>query len=72
MMIPDARTNTLMPSMERMILPDRIVCTDSFGSHDALDVSSFHHMGVNHSEGMTLLGQGRPCRSRGFTSLRLQ
>jgi transposase len=48
-MIPNARTDTLLPIMERMILPDSIVYTDSFGSYDALDVSSFHHARINHS-----------------------
>ena len=49
-MIPNARTATLMPIMERMILPDSIVYTDGFSSYDALDVSDFHHVRINHSE----------------------
>ena len=49
-MIPNARTATLMPIMERMIQPDSVVYTDSFSSYDALDVSSFHHVRINHSE----------------------
>ena len=38
-MIPNARTATLMPIMERMILPESVVYTDGFSSYDALDVS---------------------------------
>ncbi len=49
-MIPNARTATLMPIMERMILPDSVVYTDGFSSYDALDVSDFHHVRINHSE----------------------
>ncbi|MDY0306491.1 MAG: IS1595 family transposase, partial [Desulfovibrionaceae bacterium] len=49
-MIPNARKATLMSIMERMIQPDSIVYTDSFSSYDALDVSSFHHIRINHSE----------------------
>ena len=49
-MIPNARTTTLMPIMERMILPDSIVYTDCFASYDALDVSDFHHVRINHAE----------------------
>ena len=49
-MIPNARTATLMPIMERMIVPDSIVYTDSFASYDALDVSDFHHVRINHSD----------------------
>jgi transposase len=41
---------TLMPIMERMILPDSVVYTDGFSSYDALDVSDFHHVRINHSE----------------------
>ena len=49
-MIPNARSATLLPIMERMILPDSIVYTDGFSSYDALDVSDFHHVRINHSE----------------------
>jgi transposase len=49
-MIPNAQTATLMPIMERMILPDSIVYTDGLSSYDALDVSAFHHVRINHSE----------------------
>jgi len=54
-MIPNARTATLMPIMERMILPDSVVYTDGFSSHDALDVSDFHHVRINHSERFVVL-----------------
>jgi len=49
-MIPNARTAPLMPIMERTILPDSIVYTDGFSSYDALDVSDFHQVRINHSE----------------------
>ncbi len=49
-MIPNARSATLLPIMERMILPDSIMYTDAFRSYDALDVSDFHHVRINHSE----------------------
>lgn len=50
LMIPNAKTATLMPIMEEMIQPDSIVYTDCFRSYDALDVSAFHHVRINHSE----------------------
>ncbi len=31
-------------------MPDSIVSTDSFSSYNALDVSAFHHVRINHSE----------------------
>ena len=49
-MIPNARSTTLLPIMERMILPDSVVYSDAFKSYDALDVSDFHHVRINHSE----------------------
>lgn len=49
-MIPNARSATLLSIMERVILPDSIVYTDGFTSYDALDVSDFHHVRMNHSE----------------------
>jgi transposase len=49
-LIPNARSSTLMPIMERMIMPDSIVYTDCFRSYDAIDISRFHHVRINHSE----------------------
>ena len=49
-MIPDTRTETLMPIMKRMIVPDSIVYTDCWAGYNALDVSDFHHVRINHSE----------------------
>ena len=48
--IPNVRTATLLPIIERMIRPDSIVYTDGFRSYDALDVSAFHHVRINHAE----------------------
>ena len=50
MMIPDAKSLTLMGIMRERIKPDSIVYTDSFRSYDVLDVSEFHHHRINHSE----------------------
>lgn len=49
-MIPDAKSLTLMGIMRERIRPDSIVYTDGFRSYDVLDVSVFHHHRVNHSE----------------------
>lgn len=48
--IPNAKTETLMPIIEERVEPDSIVYTDTFRSYDALDVSDFHHSRINHSE----------------------
>ena len=47
--IPNAKTTTLLPIINQMIVPDSIVYTDALPSYNALDISSFHHMRVNHS-----------------------
>jgi transposase len=48
--IPDSKTETLMPIIREKVTPDSIVYTDHFRSYNALDVSEFHHLRINHSE----------------------
>jgi len=47
--IPDAKTDTLLPIIEEKVQPDSIVYTDTFKSYNALDISDFHHRRINHS-----------------------
>ena len=54
--IPDAAGKTLAPIIERKVTPDSIVYTDSWRGYNALDVSSFKHFRINHSE---LFAEGR-------------
>jgi transposase len=49
-MIPDAKSSTLVSIIRNTIQPDSIVYTDSFGSYDVLDVSEFHHVRINHKK----------------------
>ena len=48
--IPNAKTETLLPIIQSQVKPDSIVYTDTFRAYNALDVSDFHHMRINHSE----------------------
>ena len=48
--IPNAKTSTLLPIIEEKVRPDSIVYTDTFKAYNALDVSDFHHMRINHSK----------------------
>lgn len=48
--IPNAKTETLLPIIEEKVTPDSIVYTDTFRSYNALDVSEFHHRRINHSK----------------------
>jgi transposase len=47
--IPNAKTETLLPIIKEKVKPDSIVYTDTWGSYNALDVSDFHHERINHS-----------------------
>ncbi len=48
--VPNARTETLLPIIEERVTPDSIVYTDTFKAYNALDVTKFHHMRINHSK----------------------
>ncbi len=48
--IPNARTDTLLPIIRQKVKPDSIVYTDNFRSYNALDVSEFKHYRINHSK----------------------
>ena len=48
--IPNAKTETLLPIIQGKVTPDSIVYTDYFRSYNALDVSAFHHRRINHSK----------------------
>ena len=48
--IPDAKGRTLVPIIEDKVVPDSIVYTDSWQGYNVLDVSSFKHYRINHSE----------------------
>jgi len=49
-MIPDASSRTLMPIIERKVVPDSIVYSDSWKGYNALDVAGFSHARINHSK----------------------
>jgi transposase len=48
--IPDASSATLMPIIERKVVPDSIVYSDSWKGYNVLDASDFRHFHINHSE----------------------
>ena len=48
--IPDASSATLMPIIERKVVPDSIVYSDCWRGYNALDVSDFKHFRINHSK----------------------
>ena len=48
--IPDAASATLMPIIQRKVVPDSIVYSDCWRGYNVLDVSDFHHFRINHSK----------------------
>ena len=48
--IPDASGATLIPIIERKVVPDSIVYSDCWKGYNVLDVSDFHHFRINHSQ----------------------
>jgi transposase len=48
--IPDVKIRTLRPILERKILPDSIVYTDTLSSYNVLDVAAFKHLRINHGK----------------------
>ena len=50
LMIPDAKSPTLLGIIRERIKPDSIVYTDSFRAYDVLHVSEFQRHRINHSE----------------------
>ena len=47
--IPDASSATLVPIIERKVVPDSIVYLDCWKAYNVLDVSDFKHFWINHS-----------------------
>jgi transposase len=48
--IPDVKSRTLKPILNRKIVPDSIVYSDTLSSYNVLDVSGFRHLRINHSK----------------------
>jgi len=48
--IPNAKTETILPIIKEKVMPDSIVYTDTFRAYNALDVSEFYHQRINHSK----------------------
>ena len=48
--IPNVKGKTLKAIIDTKVVPDSIVYLDTFSSYNVLDVSSFKHCRINHSE----------------------
>jgi transposase len=48
--IPDVKSTTLKPILDRKIVPDSIVYSDTLSSYNMLDIAGFRHLRINHSK----------------------
>lgn len=48
--IKDAKSTTLVPVIERKVIPDSIVYSDCWKGYNTLDVTDFKHYRINHSK----------------------
>ena len=68
--IPDASSATLMPIIERKVIPDSIVYSDCWRGYNVLDVSDFKHLRINHSLPIRLLPTPTKCGMRPFPGVK--
>jgi transposase len=47
--VPDASSSSLLPIIYEKVRPDSVVYSDHWRAYNALDVSDFHHVRINHS-----------------------
>ena len=47
--IPNAKSEMILPIIKQQVKPDSILYTDTFKRYNVLDVSDLHHMRINHS-----------------------
>ncbi len=48
--VANASSATLIPIIERKVIPDSIVCSDGWKGDNVLDVSDFKHFRITHSK----------------------
>ncbi len=67
--VPNVRKVTLLPHIERRVLPATTVYTDELKSYDSLTKQGYHHDRVNHSEMVYVSGDVHVNTIEGFWSL---
>src|SRR5205823_14876187 len=67
--VPNVKKVTLMPHIERRVLPKSMVYTDEFKSYDTLAARGYGHERVNHSEEVYVAGDVHTNTMEGFWSL---
>jgi transposase-like protein len=67
--VPNVRKATLMPHIQRRVLPRETIYTDELKSYDSLTKAGYQHERVNHSEQVYVSGDVHTNTIEGFWSL---
>jgi transposase len=67
--IPSRKRTTIMPHLQKHILPASVVYTDEFKSYRRLGEAGYEHSRINHSEGVYVSGDVHTNTIEGFWAL---
>ena len=67
--VENAKATTLLPHMEKRILPSSVVYTDEYNSYARLKKSGYDHRRIHHGEGVYVSGDVHTNTIEGFWSL---
>ena len=67
--VPNAKRATIMPHVQKKVLPETTVCTDEYRVYDKLDKKGYRHSRVHHAEEIYVAGDVHTNTIEGFWSL---
>jgi transposase-like protein len=67
--VPDVKMRTLMPHIEKHVMPASTIYTDEFMSYNQLGRQGYHHRRVNHTANVWVAGHAHTNTLEGFWSL---
>ena len=67
--VPDASALSLMPQIEKRVLPESVVYTDEWKSYNRLARSGYQHRRIHHSQEIYVMGDVHTNTIEGFWSL---
>ena len=67
--VPDVKRASLLPHIQRRVMPTGTIFTDELKSYDTLPRSGYYHQRVNHKAGVWVSGDAHTNTIEGFWSL---
>ena len=67
--VPNAKRATIMPHVQKKVLPETTVYTDEYRVYDKLDKKGYRHSRVHHAEEIYVAGGVQTNTMEGFWSL---